>query len=58
MARSFGARRVLEIVRGSQNEPASRIIRCLHRAVLDFCRQEVLLDDMTAIVLKVDARPG
>jgi hypothetical protein len=27
------------------------------REVLDFRRQEVLLDDMTVIVLKVDARP-
>jgi sigma-B regulation protein RsbU (phosphoserine phosphatase) len=53
----FGKSRVLEVVRGSQSSPASQIIRCLHRAVLDFCCQEVLLDDMTAIVLKVNARP-
>jgi serine phosphatase RsbU (regulator of sigma subunit) len=53
----FGESRLLEIVRGSQSKPASEIIRHLHRAVRDFCRQEALLDDMTAIVLKVDARP-
>jgi serine phosphatase RsbU (regulator of sigma subunit) len=49
----FGESRVLEVVRGSQSAPASQIISRLHRAVLDFCRQEVLLDDMTAIVLKM-----
>ena len=53
----FGESRVLEVVRGSQSQPAGQIISRLHRAVLDFRRQEVLLDDMTAIVLKVDARP-
>jgi serine phosphatase RsbU (regulator of sigma subunit) len=50
----FGESRVLEVVRGSRSEPASHIISRLHRAVLDFRRKEVLLDDMTAIVLKVD----
>jgi sigma-B regulation protein RsbU (phosphoserine phosphatase) len=53
----FGESRVLDVIRGSQSEPASQIIGRLHRAVLDFCRQDVLLDDMTAIVLKVGARP-
>ncbi len=53
----FGESRVLEVVRGSQSEPASHIISRLHRAVLDFRRKEVLLDDMTAIVLKVDVSP-
>ncbi len=54
----FGESRVLEVVRDSQSEPASQIIGRLHRAVLDFRRQEVSLDDMTAIVLKVEARPA
>jgi serine phosphatase RsbU (regulator of sigma subunit) len=49
----FGEGRVLEVVRGCQSEPAARIISRLHRAVLDFHHQEVLLDDMTIIVLKV-----
>ena len=49
----FGEGRVLEVVRGCQSEPAARIISRLHRAILDFHDQEVLLDDMTIIVLKV-----
>ena len=53
----FGESRVLEVVRHSQSESASQIISRLHRAVLDFRRQETLDDDVTAIVLKVDARP-
>jgi serine phosphatase RsbU (regulator of sigma subunit) len=53
----FGESRVLDVVRGGQSKSASQIISRLHRAVLDFRRQEVLLDDMTAIVLKVVARP-
>jgi hypothetical protein len=48
---------VLDVVRGSQSRPASQIISRLHRAVLDFRRQDVLLDDTTAIVLKVEASP-
>ena len=53
----FGESGVLEVVRGSQSKPASQIISDLHRAVLDFSRRDVLLDDMTAVVLKLDARP-
>ena len=53
----FDESRVLEVVRGSQSKPASQIIGRLHRAVLDFCRKEVLLDDATAVVLKVEASP-
>jgi serine phosphatase RsbU (regulator of sigma subunit) len=53
----FGEQRVLEVVRSGRGEPASQIICHLHQAVLDFRRQEVFLDDMTVIVLKVDTRP-
>ena len=53
----FGESRVLEVVRGSQSRPASQIISNLHRAVLDFRRQDVLLDDMTVVLLKVGAGP-
>jgi serine phosphatase RsbU (regulator of sigma subunit) len=49
----FDDLRVLEVVRRHQTRPAGEIISHLHRAVLDFCRQDVLRDDMTAIVLKV-----
>ena len=52
----FGESRVLQVVRDTQSKPASQIIRRLRRAVLDFRRQEVLLDDMTVILLKVGAR--
>jgi serine phosphatase RsbU (regulator of sigma subunit) len=51
----FGEARVLEVVRASRSEPASQIISRLHRAILDFRRQEALPDDVTAIVLKVNA---
>lgn len=53
----FGESRLLAVVRECQSEPADRIISRLHRTVLDFRGQEVLLDDATAIVLKVQEGP-
>lgn len=52
----FGEARVLEVVRSNQSAPADQIISRLHRSVLAFRHEEVLLDDVTAIVRKVDAR--
>ncbi len=50
----FGDGRILETVGGLRSQPARSIIEGLHRAVLDFCRREKPVDDVTVVVLKVD----
>lgn len=50
----FGRERMLETVRAHRNRKASEIIENLRRAVRDFTRREELLDDLTAVVIKVE----
>jgi serine phosphatase RsbU (regulator of sigma subunit) len=49
----FGTERALEVVRRHRERPAQEIAAALHRAVRDFCQDQTLIDDVTAIVLKV-----
>jgi serine phosphatase RsbU (regulator of sigma subunit) len=50
----FGIERTLEIVRSNRDKTAREIVDTLYRAVSDFCRDRVQLDDMTAVVIKVE----
>lgn len=50
----FGADRMLETVRANRNRKASEIIETLRQAVRDFTQREELLDDLTAVVIKVE----
>ena len=49
----FGVDRVLRTVRAHLSESAGGIIDGLYRAVREFSGGEHLLDDMTAVVVKV-----
>lgn len=46
---------VLEVLRAHLDEPANVIIQRLHQAVREFARREVLDDDLTAVVIKVES---
>jgi len=49
----FGVERMVEVVRSNRNRKASEIIETLRQAVRDFTQREKLLDDVTAVVIKV-----
>lgn len=51
----FGVPRVLELVRSHRALPAAAIVEHLCAAVLDHTRSRACHDDLTAVVLKVDA---
>jgi PAS domain S-box-containing protein len=51
----FGAERMLDIVRAHRNRKSSEIIAALHRAVHDFTQRAQQIDDLTAVVVKVEA---
>jgi serine phosphatase RsbU (regulator of sigma subunit) len=51
---SFGAQRVLDCVRQTRRLSAREIHESLHRAITEFCGREEPLDDMTAVVIKVE----
>jgi PAS domain S-box-containing protein len=51
---AFGAERMLQVVRGYRHRPACGIVEGLCRAVLDFSGREKPIDDVTALVLKVN----
>jgi sigma-B regulation protein RsbU (phosphoserine phosphatase) len=48
----FGMERVRRVVRDCRDLPAAEIIRCLHRAVVQFTGPAPQADDLTAIVAK------
>jgi sigma-B regulation protein RsbU (phosphoserine phosphatase) len=50
----FGAGGVLETVKSHRRDPASRILETLYEAARGFCSDEPQLDDMTAVVCKVE----
>jgi sigma-B regulation protein RsbU (phosphoserine phosphatase) len=50
----FGMDRVLESIRAAQTCNAAGIIDRLFKTVREFCGTDKLLDDMTAIVIRVD----
>jgi serine phosphatase RsbU (regulator of sigma subunit) len=51
----FGAARVIETIRANWGRSARETVDSLYRAVRDFCGNRASLDDMTAIVIKVEA---
>jgi sigma-B regulation protein RsbU (phosphoserine phosphatase) len=50
----FGAGGVLETVKSHRRDPASRILEALYDTARGFCSDEPQLDDMTAVVCKVE----
>ena len=55
----FGADRMLEVVRAHRDRQPGEIIQCLQQAVFDFTGLEKPQDDLTAVIIKVQAgQPG
>jgi sigma-B regulation protein RsbU (phosphoserine phosphatase) len=54
----FGVERALEVVRANRDRSAREIVHTLYGTVRDFCRDRDQLDDMTAIVIKVEPDTG
>jgi len=54
---AFGTARVLEVIRLYRQDPAARIVKNLYHAARAFSQETAQLDDMCAVVIKVDA-PG
>ena len=52
---SFGSKRALEVVRADLSKPAGEIVRGVHQAVRSFCEPQLLPDDVTVVVIKVNA---
>jgi serine phosphatase RsbU (regulator of sigma subunit) len=50
----FGIERALEVVRANRNRTAKEIVQALAREVDEFTQFQGQLDDITAIVIKVD----
>jgi serine phosphatase RsbU (regulator of sigma subunit) len=50
----FGTQRMLEVVRSNRQRSAREIVGALYQAVEEFCGVRAQLDDMTAIVMKVE----
>ncbi|TNF75812.1 MAG: PAS domain S-box protein [Acidobacteria bacterium] len=50
----FGTGRVLETMKRHRRDAASRILEALYEAASGFCSDEPQLDDMTAVVCKVE----
>jgi sigma-B regulation protein RsbU (phosphoserine phosphatase) len=51
----FGTERTLEIVRANRSRKSSEIVAALHRAVHDFTQQAQPIDDLTTVVIRVEA---
>jgi sigma-B regulation protein RsbU (phosphoserine phosphatase) len=51
----YGPDRVLEVVRTNRTKTAQEIINSLYRDVCEFSHREKPLDDVTLVVLKVEA---
>ena len=54
----FGVERVFEVVRANRNRRASEIIQNLLQAVFDFTGHRKPQDDLTTVVIKVEASPS
>jgi len=55
--RMFGTEQVLEIVRSNRSKTSAQIVMSLYRAVQRFSGSDTLLDDVTALVIKVQPVP-
>ena len=51
----FGARRALDLIRDRHHRPAREIVGCLYEEVLGFCRNQPQHDDITIVIVKVNA---
>ncbi len=51
----FGQERTLQTVRANRHRPAREILDALYHDVRDFSKDDKILDDVTAVVLKVQA---
>lgn len=54
----FGMERILDVVRAHRHRPAAEIVEVLYRSVRDHAQNAPQQDDITAVILKVDATPG
>ena len=52
----FGAEKTLALVRSHIHEPAQRILESLYQGVRDFTGDGLQLDDVTAVICKLDGR--
>jgi serine phosphatase RsbU (regulator of sigma subunit) len=50
----FGVHQTLEVIRSNRARPAREIVDALYAEVRAFCRDGVQLDDMTAVVVKIE----
>jgi serine phosphatase RsbU (regulator of sigma subunit) len=53
----FGIDRALAVVRDNRERGARELVNLLYGAVREFCHNDFQLDDMTAIVIKVEGTP-
>jgi sigma-B regulation protein RsbU (phosphoserine phosphatase) len=53
----FGTKRLLEVVHANRDRSAREVIEALYQAVCDFSGGEKPTDDVTAMVVKVEAAP-
>jgi PAS domain S-box-containing protein len=50
----LGIARVLDVVRANRTKTALEIVESLRRLVYEFCQRDQLVDDITAVVIKVE----
>ena len=57
---AFGIARTLDVLRANRHRPAGEIVETLYRSAREFAQGTPQQDDITAVVLKVEAprRPG
>ena len=54
---AFGIERTLDVVRANRHRPAGEIVETLYRSARSFAQDTPQQDDITAVVLKVEAPP-
>jgi serine phosphatase RsbU (regulator of sigma subunit) len=54
----FGIECTLDVVRANRHRPAADIVEVLYRSARDYAHNAPQQDDITAVVLKVEAPPG
>ena len=53
----FGLERTLDVVRANRHRPAAEIVEALYHSARTFAQEAPQQDDITAVVLKVEAQP-
>ena len=54
---AFGIERTLDVLRANRHRPAGEIVETLYRSARNFAEDTPQQDDITAVVLKVEAQP-